>query len=74
MNKPIPLCVDMDGTLLKTDTLLELLFGVLRMQPWVLLLLPLWCLRGKVFLKRELSALCSLNVALLPANTDFLAF
>jgi 4-hydroxybenzoate polyprenyltransferase len=74
VNKPIPLCVDMDGTLLKTDTLLELLFGVLRMQPWVLLLLPLWCLRGKVFLKRELSARCSLNVALLPANTDFLAF
>jgi 4-hydroxybenzoate polyprenyltransferase len=74
MNPSIPLCVDMDGTLLKTDTLLELLFGVLKQKPWVLLLLPLWCLRGKVFLKRELSARCSLNVALLPVNTDFLAF
>jgi len=64
----------MDGTLLKTDTLLELLFCALKQQPWLLLLLLCWCLRGKVFLKRELSARCSVNVALLPSNAEFLAF
>lgn len=74
MNNSVPLCVDMDGTLLKTDTLLELLIGVVKQQPWVLFLLPLWCLRGIVFVKRSLAERYVLRVELLPENADFLAF
>lgn len=74
MMKMIPLCVDLDGTLLKTDTLHELVVRVLKQQPWLLLLLPLWLLRGKHVLKRELSQRCRLDPALLPCNQDLVAF
>ncbi len=74
MSNPIPLCVDMDGTLLKIDTLLELLIGAVKQQPWVILLLPLWCFRGIAFVKRSLAARCALRVDLLPENVEFAAF
>ncbi len=70
----LPLCVDLDGTLLKTDTLHELVVRVLKQQPWLLFWLPLWLLRGKHVLKRELAQRCVLDPALLPYNRDCLAF
>jgi 4-hydroxybenzoate polyprenyltransferase len=70
----IPLCVDLDGTLLKTDTLYELLACVLKQQPWLLFVLPFWLMRGKHVLKRELSHRCQLNAAILPINGEFLNF
>ena len=70
----VPLCVDLDGTLLKTDTLYELTVRVLKQQPWLLIVLPLWLLRGKHILKRELSRRCQLDSALLPANKHFVDF
>ncbi len=69
-----PLCVDLDGTLLKTDTLHELVVRVLKQQPWLLFLLPLWLLRGKHVLKRELAQRCELDVSLLPFNPECVAF
>jgi 4-hydroxybenzoate polyprenyltransferase len=70
----VPLCVDLDGTLLKTDTLYELTVRVLKQQPWLLFLLPVWLLRGKHILKRELSQRCQLDSGLLPVNKVFLEF
>lgn len=70
----LPLCVDLDGTLLKTDTLHELVVRVLKQQPWLLLVLPFWLLRGKHVLKRELARRCQLDVALLPYNRECLDF
>src|SRR3546814_2565268 len=35
-----PLCVDLDGTLIKTDLLYETLLAALRGRPWIVLLLP----------------------------------
>lgn len=69
-----PLCVDLDGTLLKTDTLYELLVLVLKQQPWLLFVLPIWLLRGKHVLKRELSDRCLLGVSTLPKNSEFVDF
>lgn len=70
----LPLCVDMDGTLLKVDTLTELLVRVLKQQPWLLLWLPVWLLQGKAVFKRELARRCELDPLLLPPNTEFLNF
>ena len=42
----VPLVVDLDGTLLCSDTLLESLFAVARSRPLVLLKLPSWLLQG----------------------------
>lgn len=50
-----PLFVDLDGTLVKTDLLLESLLVMLKHKPWTLLLLPLWLLGGKAKLKAEIA-------------------
>ncbi len=50
-----PLCVDMDGTLVRGDTLYEILFACLRRHPLILLRLPFWLLKGKAVLKAKLA-------------------
>lgn len=68
------LCVDMDGTLLRTDTLWESLLSCLRSKPWILLLLPWWLLRGKAGLKEALAAHCDIRPEALPMNQSVLEF
>lgn len=63
-----PLVVDLDGTLLHTDTLHESALLLLRNQPHLALLLPFWLLGGKAHLKQMLAAHTRLNVAALPYN------
>ncbi|MGB8114038.1 MAG: UbiA family prenyltransferase [Candidatus Sulfotelmatobacter sp.] len=67
-----PLVVDLDGTLLKTDLLLESLFSLLRQAPLSLFALPFWLLRGRAHLKREVALRSRLDVALLPYRTVLL--
>jgi 4-hydroxybenzoate polyprenyltransferase/phosphoserine phosphatase len=67
-----PLCVDLDGTLVRTDLLLESLVLLLKRNPLYLFLVPLWLLRGKAVLKAQISARVTLNPAALPYNTEFL--
>lgn len=69
-----PLCVDLDGTLIKTDTLHELIFHALKKQPWLIFMMALWLLRGKNILKRELTSRFQLNVSSLPYSRSFLEF
>jgi len=74
MEKNIPLCVDLDGTLLKTDTLYELAFRIIKQSPLIIFYLPLLLLKGKQHLKKYLSEKCLLNPELLPYNRDFLDY
>ncbi len=67
-----PLCVDLDGTLLRTDVLWESVIALARHKPWLLALLPLWLVRGKAQLKRKLASHVALNPATLPYRTDVL--
>lgn len=69
-----PLCVDLDGTLVKSDTLMDSLLLLARNRPGALLRLPFWLLRGKAVLKAEVSARVSLDVAHLPWNRTLLEF
>lgn len=66
-----PLCVDLDGTLIKSDVLLESLLLLLKKNPLYLLLLPLWLWRGKAALKAQIAARVSLDPATLPYHRDF---
>ena len=68
-----PLCVDCDGTLLRTDMLHEAFFLLLRQSPGSLPRLPIWLLRGKAHLKQQLAAQVRLDVGSLPVNQDVLA-
>ena len=61
-----PLCVDLDGTLIRSDLLLESFVLLLKRNPLYLLLAPLWLLRGKAHLKTQIAARVELNPAALP--------
>jgi apolipoprotein N-acyltransferase len=70
----IPLCVDLDGTLIKTDLLWESLARLLRRNPFQLLLVLFWWARGRAFLKRQLVRRVTIDPAALPYHEPFLAF
>lgn len=69
-----PLCVDLDGTLIKSDTLVDSLMVLARQNPGALLRSPLWALQGKAFLKARLAALVTLDVEHLPYNRPLLTY
>jgi 4-hydroxybenzoate polyprenyltransferase len=68
------LVVDLDGTLVKTDLLLESILALLKQKPHYLFVLPLWLLRGKAYLKQQVARWVSLDVRVLPYRIDLLAY
>src|SRR5262245_143279 len=69
-----PLCVDLDGTLLKTDALWETTLANLKAHPWKLLMLPFWLLQGKARFKQRMAEGVTLDCASLPYSEDFLEY
>src|SRR5579863_3105139 len=69
-----PLCVDLDGTLTKVDTLYDTLMLLVRKNPRALLQLPGWLAGGKANLKAHLTRAVTLDVARLPYNQVLLAY
>jgi 4-hydroxybenzoate polyprenyltransferase len=69
-----PLCVDLDGTLVKSDTLLDSLLLLVRSRPLAALQLPFWVLRGKAAFKAEVGARVSLDVRHLPYNRSVIEY
>jgi 4-hydroxybenzoate polyprenyltransferase/phosphoserine phosphatase len=69
-----PLCVDLDGTLVKSDTLMDSLVVLARSRPLDLLRLPQWLLRGKAAVKAEVGTRVSLDVSHLPYNRALLEY
>jgi 4-hydroxybenzoate polyprenyltransferase len=63
---PLYLCVDMDGTLVQTDTLLESLLAFVRARPLAILLLPFWMCLGKARFKQKLGQATNLQPETLP--------
>lgn len=73
-DRSIPLCVDLDGTLLNTDMLWESLKDVARKRPWCALLFPFWFLQGRAHLKQQVAARANVDIAALPYHHGLLAF
>jgi 4-hydroxybenzoate polyprenyltransferase/phosphoserine phosphatase len=69
-----PLCVDLDGTLVKSDTLLDSLLVLARQRPALLLALPARLLRGKAAFKAFVTESISLDVVHLPYNRKLLHY
>ena len=70
-----PLWIDLDGTLIRSDLLLESLLLLLKRNPLYLFLVVSWLLRGgKPKLRAELAARVELNAAALPYNKDLVAW
>jgi 4-hydroxybenzoate polyprenyltransferase/phosphoserine phosphatase len=69
-----PLCVDLDGTLVKSDTLVDSLLLLVRQYPLRALRAPLWLKGGKAGLKARVSAEVELDAAHLPYNRTLLEY
>jgi 4-hydroxybenzoate polyprenyltransferase/phosphoglycolate phosphatase-like HAD superfamily hydrolase len=69
-----PLIVDLDGTLLRSDMLVESAFAFLRHNPYRALLPLGWLQAGKVNLKAKLAAEVTLDVTTLPYDQQVISF
>ena len=66
------LVVDLDGTLIKTDTLVESGLDFVHRNPLNLFRLPGWLMSGKAALKQQLASHSDLNFSGLPYNIEVL--
>ena len=69
-----PLVVDLDGTLTRTDLLVESVCSLVRQEPRALFALPVWLAKGRAHLKREIAQRVQLDPALHPYRTDLLDY
>ena len=67
-----PLCIDLDGTLIRSDVLVESFLELIKRNPFYLFLLPLWLLKGKAHFKQQIAERVELDVSLLPYHREFL--
>jgi 4-hydroxybenzoate polyprenyltransferase len=68
----IPLCIDCDGTLLRTDLLHEAALLLLKQSPWSVFLLPFWLLKGKAHLKQKIAEKVKFDWQTLPYCAEVL--
>ena len=69
-----PLCVDLDGTLVKTDTFAQALLLLIRTRPSALFSIPHWASGGLAAFKRRIAQEIQLDPAALPYHPGLLAF
>jgi 4-hydroxybenzoate polyprenyltransferase len=69
-----PLVLDLDGTLLRTDLLLEAMLQFVRQRPLHALMLLFWACRGIAHLKHQLAMRTDLSIQLLPVNEALVAY
>ena len=71
---PLPLVVDLDGTLIRTDLMWEHLARLARRNPlWIFPVLCWWTC-GRAFLKKQLVRRVKIDPATLPFNEKFLGW
>ena len=70
----VPLVVDLDGTLIKTDLLWEYLAQSLLRNPFSIVAILFWWTFGRAFLKKKLAARTKIDPSTLPYHNGFLAW
>src|SRR5277367_2573145 len=70
----VPLVVDLDGTLIKSDLLWEFLARLLRRNPFQIFQVLFWWTRGRALLKKKLAARVKIDPATLPYHENFLTY
>lgn len=70
--RPVPLCVDLDGTLVRTDMLHEATLELLKRAPLSLARVPGWLAQGKATMKQRICDTISVEVAHLPYRREVL--
>lgn len=68
----VPLIVDLDGTLIRTDMMWESLARLLKRNPFAIFAILFWWTRGRAWLKHRLALKVHIAPAPLPYNEKFL--
>lgn len=72
---PIPLCIDLDGTLIRSDLLIESALALLRHNPLYIFYFCFWLWGGgKAKLKQEIAKRSNIDVTALPYDARVLAW
>lgn len=69
-----PLVVDLDGTLIRSDLLIESFLGLLKKNPLYIFMVVIWMLRSRATLKLEIAKRVDIDVAVLPYNHVLIAY
>jgi 4-hydroxybenzoate polyprenyltransferase len=69
-----PICVDLDCTLIRSDSLFEALIALLKKDPLSLLALPRWLAQGRAGLHREITRRAAVDPTALPYDGEVLAW
>lgn len=68
------IAVDLDGTLVHTDTLHESIMQLIHKYPLSVFQFPLWLYKGKAYLKAQISNIVLLNPTSLPYNEEVIVW
>lgn len=70
----VPLVVDLDGTLVRTDLLIECLVALLKDDPLSVFALPFWLLKGRAAFKQEIARRISFDARLVPYRSELVEY
>lgn len=73
-NLSIPLCVDLDGTLTRTDLLLESFLVLIKKNPLYVFMCIVWLFHGKAYLKDQIAERTAIDVSILPYNATLIDY
>src|SRR6185503_20731297 len=71
---PIPLCVDLDGTLIRTDVLLESFLGLVKASPLRAIRALFGLRRGRAEFKQDIADQVDLDASLLPYDDEVVEY
>ncbi len=70
----VPLVTDLDGSLLRTNSLIESIFVLIRKDPLRVFEIPLWLAKGVAHFKQRVCRIAVPDVRTLPYRADVIAF
>ena len=69
-----PICVDLEGALIRTDLLAESYLAIVRREPWMAVRMPFWLLSGMTRFKQKIAAAGRLDPAALPYRDELVTW
>jgi 4-hydroxybenzoate polyprenyltransferase len=70
----IPLAVDLDGTLILSNSLIESVLILLKRNPLYIFAMPVWLLRSVAHLKKQIARRVAMDVSSLPYHMNLLYY
>lgn len=70
----LPLAVDLDGTLCRSNTIIEQVAFLLCERPWLMFALPLWLLHGRPAFKAALARVAPIDRITLPYHSALVSY